>query len=165
LLQEHNAKEAELKISASKTKVMQRASTDVKRKTWSIMKIEERAPAATERAMERRMLGVPLDDHINNQTLRQMSGVQDNKLWPLENRIIILKKGSGRPTEIKMRNGRSQKVKTKGGVNLFDEEEILLALLTTVGQRVLANGNCEKVNDHLSDPDGMAHIHRISGGC
>ncbi|VDN18198.1 unnamed protein product [Gongylonema pulchrum] len=38
---------------------------------------EDRALAGTDRAVERQMLGVSFRDHINNQILRQMSGVQD----------------------------------------------------------------------------------------
>lgn len=45
--------------------------------TWSLTKGEEHKLAVTERAMERRMLGVSLRDHIENKTLRQMSGVAD----------------------------------------------------------------------------------------
>ena len=54
---------------------------------WTPTKAEENLFAVTERAMERRMLKVSLCEHINNDTLRQMSGVKDIGVATRENKL------------------------------------------------------------------------------
>ncbi|VDM51188.1 unnamed protein product [Toxocara canis] len=55
--------------------------------TWSLTKGEGQKLAVTETAMERRILGVSLCDHIENKTLCQMSGVADVVGITPENKI------------------------------------------------------------------------------
>ena len=45
--------------------------------TWSLTKADETRLAVAERAMERRMLKISIRDKIKNETIREMSGVQD----------------------------------------------------------------------------------------
>ena len=45
--------------------------------TWSLTKADETRLAVVERAMERRMLKISIRDQIKNETIREMSGVQD----------------------------------------------------------------------------------------
>ena len=45
--------------------------------TWALTKKEEKKLAVTQRAMERRMLGLSLLDHVSNDELRRHSGIKD----------------------------------------------------------------------------------------
>ena len=45
--------------------------------TWSLTKAEENSLSVTQRAMERRMLGISIRDRIPNEVLRERSGLHD----------------------------------------------------------------------------------------
>ncbi|CAM4651932.1 unnamed protein product [Lepidochelys kempii] len=46
-------------------------------KTWALTKTGEQQLSVTERAMERRILGISIRDRVLNEAIRQQSGVQD----------------------------------------------------------------------------------------
>ena len=50
-------------------------------------RVEENVLEVTERAMERRMFGISLRDHIRNDALRRMSGVKDIVVATRENKL------------------------------------------------------------------------------
>ena len=54
---------------------------------WTPTRTEENLLEVTKRAMERRMLGLSLCDHISNDALRQISGVKDAAFATLESEL------------------------------------------------------------------------------
>ena len=54
---------------------------------WTTTRVEENMLEVTERAMERRMFGISLRDHIRNDAFRRLSGVKDIVVATRENKL------------------------------------------------------------------------------